>query len=46
MREVFEEYGKMIIAAVSSVMLIGFAAAFLSAGKAFEAIWFFSQNIC
>lgn len=46
MREIFEEYGKMIIAAVSSVMLIGFATAFLNAGEAFEAILLFSRNIC
>lgn len=46
MREVFEEYGKTIIAAVSSALMIGFATAFLSAGQAFDAILLFSQNIC
>lgn len=46
MREVFEEYGKMIIAAVASITLIGFAAALLTTGHAFEAILRFSQQIC
>lgn len=46
MKEVFEEYGKLIIAAVSSVLLVGFAAAFLTAGQAFEMIFAFSQSIC
>ncbi len=46
MREVFEEYGKMIIAAVTSVLLVGFAATFLTAGQAFEMIFAFSQSIC
>lgn len=46
MKEIFEEYGKTIIAAVSSALLIGFATAFLSSGEAFETILLFSQNIC
>lgn len=46
MREVFEEYGKVIVAAASSVLLIGFATAFLTAGQAFDAIFVFSQGIC
>ena len=46
MKEVFEEYGKMIIAVVSSVLLVGFAAAFLTTGQAFEMIFAFSQSIC
>ncbi len=46
MKEVFEEYGTIIIATVSSALLIGFAVVFLSAGEAFDRILFFSQNIC
>ncbi len=46
MREVLEEYGKLIIAAVTSVLLVGFASAFLTTGQAFEAIKIFSQSIC
>lgn len=46
MREVFEEYGKIILAAVTSVTLIGFATAFLSVGEVFEAILCFSKSIC
>ncbi len=46
MKEVFEEYGKVVIAAVSSVLLVGFAAVFLTAGQAFEMILAFSQGIC
>lgn len=46
MREVFQEYGKVIIAAVSSALLLGFAAAFLTGGQAFDAISIFSQSIC
>lgn len=46
MRDVFEEYGKVISAAVSSILLIGFAAAFLMTGEIFDAILFFSQRIC
>lgn len=46
MREVFEEYGKVMVAAVTSVLLVGFAAAFLTTGQAFEVLKMFSQNIC
>lgn len=46
MREVFEEYGKVIVASVSSVMLIGFGAAFLMTGQVFDVIFAFSQHIC
>lgn len=46
MREVLGEYGKVILAAAASVLLIGFAAAFLTTGQAFEAIMVFSQSIC
>ncbi len=46
MREIFEEYGRVMAAAVSSVLLIGFAAAFLSQGELFEVISIFSQSIC
>lgn len=46
MREVFEEYGKVIVASVSSVVLVGFAAAFLMTGQVFDAISAFSQQIC
>ena len=38
MREVFEEYGKVVIASVSSVILIGFTATFLTTGQVFDAI--------
>ncbi len=46
MRQIFEEYGNVALAAASSVLLIGFATAFLTQGKAFEAILLFSQSIC
>ncbi len=46
MREVFEEYGKVVVASVSSLMLIGFAAAFLATGQVFDVILAFSQHIC
>jgi len=46
MREVFAEYGKVIAATVSSVLLVGFAAAFLTTGQVFEAIIIFSKSIC
>ncbi len=46
MREVLEEYGRIIIATVASILLIGFAAVFLTKGQVFEAILLFSQSIC
>jgi len=46
MRQILEEYGNVAIAAAGSVLLIGFATAFLTQGKAFEAILMFSQSIC
>lgn len=46
MRQIFEEYGNVALAVASSVLLIGFATAFLTQGKAFEAILLFSQSIC
>ncbi len=46
MREVFEEYGKIIVASSASVLLIGFAAEFLTQGQIFDAICIFSKSIC
>ncbi|MEY8391763.1 hypothetical protein AALA98_10370 [Lachnospiraceae bacterium 45-W7] len=46
MREIFEEYGKTVVAASASVLLIGFAAVFLTQGQVFEVIRIFSQSIC
>lgn len=46
MREVFEEYGKLMLASLSSVMLVGFAAAFLATGQVFDIISAFSTHIC
>ncbi len=46
MREVFEEYGKVVIAAAASMMLIGFATVLFVNGQVFDAIRIFSQSIC
>lgn len=46
MRELFEEYGKTVLATVSSALLIGISTAFITDGQIFDVIRTFSQNIC
>lgn len=46
MREVFEEYGKMVLAVIAAALLLGFTTTFLTDGQFFEAIQAFSQSIC
>ncbi len=44
MKELFDEYGNMALAAAASVMLIGFA--FLTEGQLFDVLQMFSKSIC
>lgn len=46
MREVFEEYGNVVIAVAASILIIGLSAVFLTQGQVFDAIRMFSQSIC
>ncbi len=46
MREIFEEYGKVVMAATVSMMLIGFGTVIFTNGQVFDAIRAFSQSIC
>ena len=46
MREVFEEYGKMVIAVIAAALLLGFTTIFLTEGQFYEAIQMFSLSIC
>lgn len=46
MREVFEEYGKTVLAVIAAALLISTTTVFLMDGQFFDAIWEFSQRIC
>lgn len=46
MKELFDEYGNVALAAAASVMLIGFAATFLTEGQLFDVLQMFSKSIC
>ncbi len=46
MKELFDEYGNMVLAAAASIMLIGFAASLLTEGQMFDVLQMFSQSIC
>ena len=46
MREVLEEYGKMVLAVITEALLLGFTTIFLTEGQFYEAIQTFSQSIC
>lgn len=46
MRELLEQYGKTVLAAAASALLIGISAAFFTNGQMFDVLHTFSQMIC
>lgn len=46
MKEIFEEYGGVILGTVATVILSGMVIGFLFGGQIYDAILDFSRNIC